>query len=466
MRHQSKNRGLARSFLRLGLVAIIVGAPFDRLAARADLVAATVSEQNLISGGLAWLGKNPPSEQETARFREILRDVARPDFEPMIERFFTDYPNSPWMAAVHHVYAGHCRGAGLTTRALQHWEDAWLLVKDDPTPKARELAGGILTEWVSLLSSLGRLNDLQQLMEAGKHVSFTTHQQSEKFIAAQDALNRMENYPELAYRCGTFALKAVGQKLTGSAPSLEFLVNEPSPTNGFTLHMLCELSKRSGLNMLAVHRAPGTELIVPSVIHWRQNHYAAVLDKMDDLYLVDDPTFGPAKWLSRRVIDEEASGAFLVPANQCTANWHKLSAEEQSLIHGMGLPNNATDGKDKGCVRDFFGNKTCPLCSGMPVWWVSEPYINLWIADEPLSYLTSRGERLAFRLTYKQRDTRPNNPGYPDHDRILPTGWNHTWFSYIRLVSNTQFNSAYKHCNATVYLPNGGEVTFPPGATL
>lgn len=47
--------------------------------------------------------------------------------------------------------------------------------------------------------------------------------------------------------------------------------------------------------------------------------------------------------------------------------------------------------------------KTCPPCDGMPVWWVSEPYENLWIADEPLSYYTSDGQKMSFRWTYQQR---------------------------------------------------------------
>src|ERR1700734_3547373 len=45
----------------------------------------------------------------------------------------------------------------------------------------------------------------------------------------------------------------------------------------------------------------------------------------------------------------------------------------------------------------------CIKCEGMPKWWVNEPYINLWAADEPLSYMTSSGQQMKFRWTYKQR---------------------------------------------------------------
>ncbi len=74
------------------------------------------------------------------------------------------------------------------------------------------------------------------------------------------------------------------------------------------------------------------------------------------------------------------------------------------------------DWKDLGCrmtpggfgafesgVTGNGGNRAhCTPCEGMPVWWVSEPYINLWVADEPLSYQTSSGQRMSFRFTYQQ----------------------------------------------------------------
>ena len=46
----------------------------------------------------------------------------------------------------------------------------------------------------------------------------------------------------------------------------------------------------------------------------------------------------------------------------------------------------------------------------MPVWWVSEPYINLRLEDEPLGYQPSRGARVAFHLSYQQRGALPYDP--------------------------------------------------------
>src|SRR5690606_23606815 len=51
---------------------------------------------------------------------------------------------------------------------------------------------------------------------------------------------------------------------------------------------------------------------------------------------------------------------------------------------------NIRDAADLGC------NKECS--SGMVRWSVSEPYINLWLSDAPVSYTTSLGETIQFQV--------------------------------------------------------------------
>lgn len=52
--------------------------------------------------------------------------------------------------------------------------------------------------------------------------------------------------------------------------------------------------------------------------------------------------------------------------------------------------------------------------TGMPRWWVSEPYINLHIADEPLSYRMSSGKDMTFRFTYRQNYMLPQPDQVPN----------------------------------------------------
>jgi RHS repeat-associated protein len=57
-------------------------------------------------------------------------------------------------------------------------------------------------------------------------------------------------------------------------------------------------------------------------------------------------------------------------------------------------------GDSPGCSRN-----DCKECShkGVPGFWVSEPYINLRLEDEPLGYNPGLGGRVSFHLSYRQR---------------------------------------------------------------
>jgi len=420
--------------------------------------------------GLVWIGGKEPSEAENEKLLAVLNRLDEPSWTTALEQFLKDYPQSPWAASLHYDYASFCHRTGRTTKALDQFEAAWVLAKADGSPQGQSLGGAILANWTDLLSSLGRVVELKELIAAGDQWHFVNARDRDMFQGAKNSYYLMQMHPEMAYRCGTFALKAVGEKMQPTNQTLENLVEVPSPTNGFNMAGLSDLAKRYGLNMLAVRRTAGGDLIVPSVVHWRQNHYAAILDNKDGLYLVDDPTFGHGKWMPAEVINEEASGEFLIPAVLATNGWSQTSAWQQlarddaKTIHGMGLPNNINDGKDKGCKP----GGPCPACPGMPVWWVTEPYINLWMADEPISYLTSRGEPVTFRITYKQRDSRQS----PNAGEISNVGWDNSWASYIQLTSQYPCESGggcdtdLGTCYAQVYLPGGGEVDYNPNQSF
>src|SRR5579864_431914 len=73
----------------------------------------------------------------------------------------------------------------------------------------------------------------------------------------------------------------------------------------------------------------------------------------------------------------------------------------------------------KGGSANNSGCSTCPgggggwggslEAIGMARYWVSEPYMNLRLEDEPLGYEASRGHRVAFHLSYRQRCPAPES---------------------------------------------------------
>lgn len=87
-------------------------------------------------------------------------------------------------------------------------------------------------------------------------------------------------------------------------------------------------------------------------------------------------------------------------------------------------------------------------CSGMPQWRVSEPYISLWLEDEPLGYQPALGPRISFALAFKQREA---VAGY--NPNVFSTGpkWNFAWLSFVTRDTYT---------DKTVYFPGGGSRLF------
>jgi ABC-type bacteriocin/lantibiotic exporter with double-glycine peptidase domain len=84
---------------------------------------------------------------------------------------------------------------------------------------------------------------------------------------------------------------------------------------------------------------------VPSIINWKLNHYAAIVEERQGRYRIQDPTFGSGDmWVTQAAIDAESSGYFLVP-NQvktpsATAAWRDATEQEASSIYGMGNTTN------------------------------------------------------------------------------------------------------------------------------
>jgi len=140
-------------------------------------------------------------------------------------------------------------------------------------------------------------------------------------------------------------------------------------------------------------------------------------------------------------------------------------------INGTNSVFYVNDALDRGCKHQAANAKSpCPTCNtkGVPDWWVSDPWINLWVSDKPAAYTTSLGQEMSFQITYNQRDSRLTNAnsrlaGGVEH--YPTTGWNHNWWSYIRVIGNYDVPNQplvldFTHWNAIVYTPGGGETYY------
>ena len=94
--------------------------------------------------GLVLTGNQVPTEAENAALLQVLNQMDAPAWTTNLEKFLAQHPQSPWAASLRHDYAQSCRSAGRTTKALEQWEAAWQLVKNDASSAGRKLAGTIL----------------------------------------------------------------------------------------------------------------------------------------------------------------------------------------------------------------------------------------------------------------------------------------------------------------------------------
>jgi RHS repeat-associated protein len=121
------------------------------------------------------------------------------------------------------------------------------------------------------------------------------------------------------------------------------------------------------------------------------------------------------------------------------------------------------DARDHGCKKTALNLfETCDPCqqNGRPIFWVSEPFINLWVSDQPVAYRTSTGEEIAFRLTYKQRNRLTFlTPYFPTNN------WNLNWQSFVHVRSTGTGGDPPNHYyftswDAIVHARDGGEYYF------
>ena len=198
-----------------------------------------------------------------------------------------------------------------------------------------------------------------------------------------------------------------------------------STMQGMSLAEVADISKKVGLNYQAAKRSPGATLIMPSVIHWKVGHFAALLKKVGDQYLTQDPTFEKETWHTLSALEAESSGYFLVPPGPLPTGWTSVAAAEAQTVFGKGDTTGPTPDPGPG------DNKTPPSpppCSGMAVYSFRILLASLEVNDTPVGYRPPYGSPVPFTVNYVQRD--PNQPSNFNYSNLGPK-WDFNWQKYI-----------------------------------
>jgi RHS repeat-associated protein len=408
-------------FTLVSCLAWLAGA--TQLNAAERSVGSQVQAKPLFPSRLEWIGAQEPPESESM---DLLAAIAvfesngiHPGFAAL-EDFLQTHATSAWAPSLEVNMAEHYRGRGRYTLALQHWENAWEATKQSPDAKAKQIAVRAVSGWTRLLASLGEKDRANGLLRELQLSGLPLRSYGSVIEGTKGGLVVMDARPGDAYRCGSYALGHVARAIGLDSLVSSNLFHTPSPDRGFRVSQLLSLAAQYGIHITAVRRPAGGEIPVPSVVHWKLDHYAAILEKNGESYKVMDPTFGGHVWMDAATIDAEASGAFLVPETNANRAWARLTSTECANIYGKGYPNAFRDGDDApspnldqgkpdcdppapndGATED--GNGPPPPECGMPTWRISEPYITTWLEDTPIRYRLSSGQWMPLTLTYKHR---------------------------------------------------------------
>jgi RHS repeat-associated protein len=413
-----------------------------------EIFRARVLEEPLVP-----IGPDPTPAENAALAAALLRYSERSvsdDFSSLTA-FLESYSNSPWKPALLTNLGLEYYHAGHYSKTLQAWAQAWELGKaaTDPRGKAiRDRAGG---ELAYMHARLGQKRELKVFLRSVEDHAFSGPA-TEKITGAREGLWNMENRPEIAFRCGPYALHRIKLSLHPANPGTELIHASESTQKGFSLSQVEELSEKLGLQFQMAYREKDATFVLPSVVHLKLDHFAAITRQEDNRYLLQDPTFGNDVWVTREALEAEASGYFLVPSGELPSGWRVVETYEGESVWGKGLVD-AADPGPHGPSDPQTPEGSCPKhdnnSKGMAVPRVHLMLVSLNLTDEAVGYSPPVGPEVRFTVRYNQREAfQPAIFGYSN----LGPKWTFDWLSYINGDPNTS--------DVHYYIMGGGTRTF------
>jgi len=286
-----------------------------------EIVRARVFSSPLVAANQA-----SDAQENVGLAQALLRFQQRtdPDDAADLESFLTQHPQSRWAVSLRAHLAGHYRQTCQFTKAMPHWQQLRESAKGGTEASLRDTVNEALGEYAQMLVTFGRkveLKALLQEMEARELYGASRV----RFDDAVSASWQMEHMPTNTFKCGPYSLYRMRQNLNLPEANHELIHKELSSTNGTSLFQIWSLAKRLGMDVHMAKRSPGAAIPLPCVVHWKGEHFSALVRQEGDYYVVEDPTFAQGH-ISRKALDEEASGYFLLSGGALPAGWEPASA--------------------------------------------------------------------------------------------------------------------------------------------
>lgn len=412
--------------------------------------------------------KSPPTVQEKAKLAATLEQFSKrsvPEDVSVLTGYLETTPESPWRVAVLTNLGLLHYNAARFSQAIATFNQAWQEGKNiQGLGQDKALVDGALGELVRMHARLGHKEELQKILDEIKGRPLIGSA-TEHVAGAKEGLWMMKNTPGIAYLCGPKALESISYYFKLKNVDKSTLAAARSSEKGFSLTQVEDLAKKARLNYRKVKRQSGAKWIMPAVVHWKSNHYAALLEEHKGLMHIKDPTFGGDLWISRASLEEEASGYMLIPvkAEELPKGYAPVALAEAEQVYGRGAvsasdPDRTTcrDYKTTSCTNDKNPPPPAPSlpgqAAGMAQYSFHTMLASLNIVDTPIGYRPAVGPAINFTVTYNQRDAnQPMSFAYSN----LGRKWTFNWLSYIQ--DNPDPSAEF--ANVRHYMAGGGVET-------
>lgn len=391
------------------------------------------------------MNSSPVFRENQALARALQLFKAKNNLENVsdLTNFISAYPHSRWRPSLELNIGFRRYETGYITDALTYWQSAWEGAKAAEALPQKSVADEAVSNLMLLDARLGRTDELQKYFSEIEKRSLHGSVE-EKIGEAREGLWCMQHRPDIAYKCGPFALNSIlnlNKKMPGRHPLLE---KAQSTKQGTSLAQLKTWAQQVGLNYQAAKRSKGASIIVPSVMHWKAGHFAAITAHKNNRYQIKDPTFGTSSnlWITQQALESQTNGYFLVPAGTLPSGWHPISNDEAQSVWGKGSASMRDQGKTPNTPRQDPGPGGD--CNGMAKASVFSMQATLNIMDTPISYKPPIGPSMDFLVNYNYLEgNQPSSFSFTN----LGADWSFNWVSYLTLDASQ---------NATVMVRGGG----------
>jgi len=366
---------------------------------------------------------------------------AKDDFAPFTA-FLDTHPKSAWRIALLADMGLLDYHYGYFSRAIGTWQAAWDAGRDNKDPRVKALVDRVAGELLRMHARLGHADDIERLIaDIGDRK--LTGQATEDLTGAREGLYVFRNNPGIGYLCGPMALKNLLLALGRPEDQVRFLDDYRSGPHGVSLAEVAALATRAKLDFALVHRDADQPIPIPSVIHWKVSHFAAIIGEQNGRYHIKDPTFGHDLWVTRGALDSEGSGYFLALGKPKASPWRLVASEEASHVRGMGYTNdndpdddtpddppcNCDGGSNASGISGPSEADSGDDDTGMTRYAFTEMLNSLKLQDSPVGYAPPKGPAVPVTITYNQREA--SQPANFSFFNVSPK-WTLNWLAYIQ----------------------------------